>query len=80
MAMQQEKKPKFVADVYSYDCNDWNLDVHWKQQNWELWNILPSNDRQEKSITERKKSTYTQQVSNRQHVAVKLLNTYWTDV
>ena len=32
---------------------------------------MPSNDRQEKSVTE-EKSTYTQQVSNRQHVAVKL--------
>jgi len=41
------------------------------------WRCAVMTDRK-KSITEWKKSTYTQQVSNRQHTAVKLLS-HWTD-
>ena len=40
---------------------------------------MPSNDRQEKIRNIEEKSTYTQELSNRQHVAVELLSTYWID-
>ena len=47
----------------------WRLSTFHSSLRQRLWALV---------MTDRKKSTYTQQLSNRQHVAVKLLSTYWT--